>query len=487
MSNPSIDAHESYLPLSKSAIWQDARNYYQGKGVSAWKANAVPNYITTNPYIAQSYARVIDSFFEIHRPARRRKEATDDTRYILELGAGSGRFAYHFLKTQFSDMQNRSHSDRKTVYVMTEISTSTIDFWRNHSQLAPFVAQGLLDFANFNVLEDEKVELIVSGKTLDASVLDTPMAVIANYVIDSLPHDLFAIRDGQLLERLIRYEGGTNLQTTSSIDYFEQPCTLSYYGRSDWNQVLKQYLASFNDLNLALPVGGFRMLETLSKLSKKPVFLLSSDFGATSDLALQQLGPRRIAVNGAYSIHVNYNALKRYAEMSDMQVLSCDAAKASLETMGVVIHPGKRSLAPLHHGFASHILMQGPDEFFMMKKIAEKSCDDLSLQNIIALIRVSNYDSRIFDICLAGLEKNLDDIDPWSQKALIEVLMKVEDMHYRYEQNRDPTLKILNMLLKINAMEAARVVAQRYISILKETPAGRLALAQIFTNEAAEK
>ncbi len=489
LSNPTSNSTEAFLPLSKSPIWEDARSYYQEKGVSAWNSNAVPNYITTNPFIAQSYARVINSFFEVHRP-KRGKDKNDDTFYILELGAGSGRFAYHFLQSYFSNSEFSAQDGRKTIYVMTDVSTTTIDFWRRQPQLASFVADGRLDFANFDVLKDDGVNLMESGKTLDVYTLEAPIAVIANYVIDSLPHDFFSIENGKLFERLISYsraipsEENSTQQSNSEIAYSDRPCSETYYKNSVWDGVLRQYVEDFKDLNFAIPTGGIRMLETLSKISRKPVFVLSSDFGITQDTGLRQLGPRRIAVNGAFSIHVNFNALKRYAEMKGMSVLQCYTEKSSLETMGFIMRPGRRNLEPLFREFSRQIQTQGPDEFFMMKKITEKAADHLTPQNILGLLRLSNYDSRIYELCERALERHLNELDPSRQEALIDAVLQVEKMHYRYEQQRDPTVRILKFLLRLGALKPAQEIAHRNISFLKKTEVGRQTYADIFGRKA---
>tara|TARA_R110002073_G_scaffold43375_19_gene120759 strand:- start:1442 stop:1723 length:282 start_codon:yes stop_codon:yes gene_type:complete len=68
---------ENFVPLSRSPIWELQRSYYSRLGVNAWQPNMVPNYVTTNPFIAQSYARVIEGFLEDFAPARKSGDARE--------------------------------------------------------------------------------------------------------------------------------------------------------------------------------------------------------------------------------------------------------------------------------------------------------------------------------------------------------------------------------------------------------------------------
>ena len=50
---------ESGLRLSDSILWRYLRRYFQGMGIHSWSQGHVPYYITTNPFIARSYAKVL--------------------------------------------------------------------------------------------------------------------------------------------------------------------------------------------------------------------------------------------------------------------------------------------------------------------------------------------------------------------------------------------------------------------------------------------
>ena len=87
---------EADKPLSQSMIWKLQADFYANQGPKAWIKGIVPQYITTNPYIANVYAKTVFGYL---RDFSSTPEFDKDTTiYIMELAAGVGRFTYTFLK-----------------------------------------------------------------------------------------------------------------------------------------------------------------------------------------------------------------------------------------------------------------------------------------------------------------------------------------------------------------------------------------------------
>ncbi|PHQ68900.1 MAG: hypothetical protein COB93_09465 [Sneathiella sp.] len=474
-----------FVPLSKSPIWEILQSYYKEMGVDAWQPNAVPNYVTTNPFIANSYAQVIDGFFQDYGRTKSGGSGSE-THYIIELGAGSGRFAYRFLKHFFSKEQIALRKKMDIVYLMTDISDANIDFWRNHSELKPFIDQGVLDFAYFDVLAKDRIELVVSGKRLKPESMEAPIAVIANYVIDSIPHDFFTIRNGKLYERLVNCEVKTaepeiqKIVKNTRLRYSDQPCSPNYYMDKNWNKILGEYCREATDMNLAMPVGGFLAIDRLCALTAGPVFLLSSDFGDSNIAAISDLPPRHVAQNGTFNLLVNYHALIRYAEINKGQAFVPDQAKFSLETVGILMNAGRKKPRQVASEFKRHINDFGPAEFFMMKKLAEKDFDTHDIGKILALLRLSRWDTKIFLGCAGSLLQQLPDIGPWVRQSVIDALLKVDEMYFRCDRTMDPAIVILRHLLALDAREEAFGVLKKNEKFLMITADGCMALAETY-------
>ena len=50
---------EAEKPLSQSMLWELQTEFFSNQGPEAWIKGIVPQYITTNPYIANQYAKTI--------------------------------------------------------------------------------------------------------------------------------------------------------------------------------------------------------------------------------------------------------------------------------------------------------------------------------------------------------------------------------------------------------------------------------------------
>ena len=232
----SSPARPTATRLSQSPIWQLQRRYFAEAGIEAWRHNTVPSYVTTNPYIAGTYVRLVSAFLE---DCRRSGALPSDGGpvHVVELGAGSGRFAHHFL-TQFDDGAGQVR------YVLTDVSRANIDFWRGHPSFQKFVAQGRLDFARFDAEADDSIRLEHSGATI-APGYARPLIVIANYVFDGIAQDAFVVENGRLHECQAIVDEGTPIDSSPSariaaigVNYQPQPARPDYYDDAAWNALL---------------------------------------------------------------------------------------------------------------------------------------------------------------------------------------------------------------------------------------------------------
>jgi hypothetical protein len=193
---------EEGVPLSRSKLWQLQRDFFAQKKLSAWSEGTVPHYIANNMSVARSYSQVLIGWLR-DLSAEGLLDATQPI-YVIELGAGAGRLAYHLTKQLFSRLDRSLLSSLKVVYVMTDFTPENIAGWRAHPQLQPLIAAGRLDFARFDAERDQSFTLLESGVTLDRASLRNPMAVVANYFFDTLRHDVFLIDQGKLSECLVQ-------------------------------------------------------------------------------------------------------------------------------------------------------------------------------------------------------------------------------------------------------------------------------------------
>lgn len=486
------DPLENYVPLSRSPIWDLVRSYYGTLGVEAWEPGRVPNYVTTNPFIGRAYANVIRGFLDDFGQSGTTR-ARGEPHYIMELGAGTGRFAYGFLRHFFSAEELAIAKKRNVIYVMTEVSEAAIAFWRRHPQLKPFIDQGVLDFAYLDVLKDDPIRLLISGQEITPGSLSNPLSVIANYVLDSLPHDFYCVKDKTLFERRVCHRIETDSDEIKDIirhtefSYQEEPASIKIYENEDWNRTLGKYRRMQGELNFSLPIGGFRMIDRLAALTTGTTFMLTGDFGITALSDLSGLPPRKVARNGVFSMHVNYHALREYVGIRKGKFFTPGHSKSSLEMAGVLMNPGRRKARHLTHQFNAHIRDAGPDEFFMLKKIAEKNFADHSLPQILALMRISCGDIKIFRGCVDALRETLPTASAHQKKSVVDALKRVDEAHFRCDSSSDPAIAIIHLLMEAGAQDEAMEILERNRLFLNATSEGVILVVKLLMKAGRQK
>lgn len=187
-----IDADQR---LSDSIIWDIQRAYYMHKGLTAWQGEYVPHYISSNAFIARAYGRVVLGYLRDCAAASGALNP-DQPIYIIELGAGPGRFSYHFLTRFFPLLKRSPLADLNIKYVITDFVPETVAFWQEHERFRPWVEAGMLDFALFDAVDLRPITLSHSRQTLHPEDAANPLILIANYFFDSLPQDCFVVKDG---------------------------------------------------------------------------------------------------------------------------------------------------------------------------------------------------------------------------------------------------------------------------------------------------
>lgn len=198
-------ALEEAVPLRESLLWKLQRAFYEVKGVSAWSEGIVPNFLTTNSFVARAYARLtLGLLRDVFTPgvgiaAPRQTEPL----YIVELAAGHGKLAYLIVETL---LRYRSFFPKNDVpggvpfrYVITDAFAPTVRAWRAMPVFREFFDMGVLDVAVYDAERDVDIKLEISGTVISpSSPLSHPPLIIANYAFDSLRTDAFRVSHGVL-------------------------------------------------------------------------------------------------------------------------------------------------------------------------------------------------------------------------------------------------------------------------------------------------
>lgn len=450
--------------LSQSPIWELQRNYYEQKGVDAWREGEVPHYVTSNPTVARAYAAIIAAYMRDVQPT--------DPVTIVELGSGHGRFAYHLLKSLA-----HFHPDLPPYqYIMTDFAQQNIDEWRKHSRLQDFFEKGRVDIALFDAAKTDHLDLQIGGKTIKTGSLKGPIIVIANYLFDSIPHDLFKVEDGQLYEGLATITGMpavTNGLSPAQIiekidlDYVYTKVKLPHYKQPALDGVLKHYAENFDETHILFPNTGIDCLERLRKLSQAGMMVLSADKGYHRAEDIDDRDAPGLVNHGSFSYSVNYHAFARYMINSGGKVLTTSYQHHSINVVALL--SGGHDFTHTKLAYDANVERFGPDTFFVIKTHLERVLDKMELHEIIAYLRLSGYDARLFKLAMPRLSEITRSASSDQQEEFYQVLLNVWDMYYPL--NEDMAFDIGLLLYELDFYrEALEFLEQSRDEVGPETP-----------------
>lgn len=397
---------ESGKPLSQSFIWKLQRAFFEQQGTQAWSTGTIPHYITSNPFIADAYARVVVGWLRDwqHGVAGQPGLSPDQPVYILEMGTGHGRFSYHFLKRFTRLWKMAGLHDIRFTYVMTDLAEKNISYWRTHKHLQPYVAKGMLDFARFDAENPAPLELLESGCTLSPETVRNPLVIFANYFFDSIPQDSFVIRAGQLNENSISVITSNpnpdladpDLLSSVSLEWDQMAVQPDYYDDTDFNQILRGYEAKLPDTAVAFPNIALGLLRFFRDLSGGQMLLLSADKGHFREDELTESNlPYMVHHGSAFSLSVNYHALSQYVSIHGGQSFQPAHRHNSLIVCALLLGSPCNDYAFARQAYDEAIEQFGPDDFFAVRKAMEGNYENLSVDQLLAYFRLSRWDPQL--------------------------------------------------------------------------------------------
>ena len=437
--------------FSKSLLWKLQRKFFEQQGIEAWRQGAVPHYITSNPHIASAYAHVVLGFLrDCHATLGHQDSAVaaiDPNRpiYILELGSGSGRFAYNFLKKFHAAYAQSSLNQHSIKYILTDFTEENLNYWKTHSVLQPYLEKDMLDFACFDAERDQAITLSQSGETLEPNGLSNPMIVIANYVLDTIPQDLFLIENGQISESLVTLASSQaepdlndpGILSQLEVSYTQQAIEGHFYDDAGFNQLLKDYQHTLTDTYLLFPHVALRCLKHLRRLCGDRLLLLSGDKGFSREEDLLFQAEPGIVMHGSFSLMVNYHAIGQYVQHEGGKYLTTAHRHNSLNICAAVFgkHPQNYPETGLAFDFA--IVQNNPDDFFTLRQVHADHYDALSIEQILAYLRLSGWDGAVFMDCFSAITAKLENLPSFMQEELLWAAQNIWANYYPIGEQRD--------------------------------------------------
>ncbi|WPB72888.1 tetratricopeptide repeat protein [Archangium violaceum] len=443
--------------LSSSLLWGCQRAFYERQGIEAWRQGHIPNFITSNPVIGRAYAQVVLGWMRDWCGASRGE--TGQPFYLIELGAGAGRFAFHFLEA-FRRLHARSQlRDVAFRYVMTDLSERNLEFWLSHPPLQPFLEEGLLDVARFDAEHDEQLVLRRAGTVLAPGTVANPLAVVANYFFDSIAQDAFTLRDGVLHECLVSVSSprpepeveAADLLAQATVSFEDHEVRGAYYGDAELDSILEDYRERLGDTTFLFPSTALRCLRRLQRLSGDRLLLLSADKGHASEdeLTDRSSGVSLVRHAGAFSLMVNYDAIGRYFRLRDGYVLRPIHRHVSLHVGAFLLGQPPDGHGETELAYEDSIERSGPDDYSLMLKRMEQHHEEMTLEELLAILRWSGWDSGLLITVFSPLMAHAEEASEPMRQEVCWAIQQVWEADYPIGGEQDDLACHLGMLLYV--------------------------------------
>ena len=393
---------EREVALSQSLIWSRQREFYQQRGLRAWTEDRIPNFVTSNPFIADIYAHMVAAFLaDCLGGASHAPPSAENPVRILELGAGTGKFACLFLRRVTALLAANNIAPEMVHYCMSDCSPGLIESWKQNRYLAEFVARGMLEFDLFEAGRQLSPGFLGAAKSQSA-----PLVVVANYVFDSLPNDAFVARDGEISEYVLTTRapaapatrsGDSELAdshplarllfTYSSIkishDRFRDPL---------WGRILQQYRA-VSGATVLFPSAALRLLQQISQFAQGPQLFLLADKGYVHPEDLPQ-GPPTLEFHSdnCFSQMVNFDALAKYFQATDGLALVPQKHSAILSLCAFLRGVDSDRLPATRAAYRESQEAFGPDDLFALLAWLNAHMEEISVSQALAVLRLTHWD-----------------------------------------------------------------------------------------------
>ncbi|CAM9170445.1 unnamed protein product [Ectocarpus fasciculatus] len=486
---------EDFTQCSKSHLWKLMMSFYDRKGVESWSQGIVPHFITCNAFIGRSYAQVLSGFLrDCMRGAGGMKLDPTEPLYIIELGTGSGKFSFFMLKALLEMKEVCDFPVEKMVYVMTDFTESNFKFWAEHPVLKPFLDSGQLDMAIFDAVNDTTIKLSRSGVLLGPGTCVNPICVVANYLFDTLCHDIFQVDQGKAKEGLISV-GSTQPDEPDPLDpeiiqrldnrFSYQDIPDDYYTDEDgdephFKRILDWYVdyaaQGSGGMSILFPVGALRALRRLMTFSDNRAFVISGDKGNNNPEQFKGLMDPHIAVHGSFSVMVNYHSIGAYFTSRGGFALHNPQEEASLKVSTFVLtgdsgddedgewtgealdrKDSERSsqFPHLEAAFRTNVEQFGPNDFFVMQKCMKEDAATPTLKSVVALLKLGDWDPDVFYKFRDTILNQVSTAVTKLKKDLCRGIPRVWSNYYMLDKDKDVAFEIGRFYYGIREYESA--------------------------------
>ncbi len=450
---------ETAKPFAESLIWQLNRNYYQNSGIDAWRSGDVPHHVTSNSKVGNTYAELIFAFLKDLGI----QGHTQETVHLIELGAGHGRLAYHILQHLDRLCTQSKLALPPYCYIISDIGKDNLSFFLNHPQFKSFFEKGQADVAYFDAIGSDEIKLQYANHTIKAQELQQPIIGIANYFFDSIPTDLFHIKNNTISSCLLSLEStidtsqmdDAKLLENINVIYHNEAISSPIYEHEIMNEIINEYANLESETYLFFPRNGIKCIDNVRQLSQKGLMLISMDKGYHELHDLENSKKPEMITHGAMSFWVNYHALGIYCKKNKGTVLFPSLSTFNLAIGCLLFLEDGAQYTETHSAYQRFIDDFGPDDFNSIKKTVYNNISRLNLMELISMLRLSAYDSTFFINLLPRLKQVSTKISFNERARFAQTMHETWRLYFTLNESYDLAFEIGGMMYALGYYKEA--------------------------------
>lgn len=436
---------EQNVRISKSKLWDLQSQFYKTHGIKFWRERA--SFTSANTVVVSACVDLLIGYLQDQQAYFDRQEPI----YFVELGTGSGCFAYRFLKEFLLRISSINEiADLNVRYVMTDFIPEIVPIWKSNPFLKRLVDRESLDFALFDPSCDQSITTSCFNWSVNSSGLINAPIFIANALFDTIGIDGFRFSNQSLSEILISTESDSDDPISSLVNNTlvihqksGQVVQSPYYEKKHFNALLSEYSTNLQQGALSIPIKTMEILDNLRNLSKKRMSLLCCSRGFTDLRYAESAGELQYH---DLSFPLNFDALQKYFAITGGELFLPEAAvdKFISRCLSFGFYLPEAEKADL-----DQTRRQYPISSNQLARVTESIQQKLSdgtdssacgskIDSVIDIVTVGKYDPPLFLRCIAqsmdAIESELSTASELQRAVLLEMLRKVDSNIYTFDK-----------------------------------------------------
>ena len=404
--------------FDQSIIWSLLHRFYMEAGPEAWSNRIVPQRSTSNAFCADTYAAIVATFLK-----ELETDGNSKPPLVIELGGGSGRFAWQFLNRLFNYHFADGEGCPQFTYLLTDGAAKNVTGWKQKDRFAPLIESGVLELGQL-LVEPDPVIRTEQGDIKPIDLADRPVIIIANYLFDSIASNMVRIRDHAIEQVFIETQSTTHGFLKKPITSFEsvterfdsRPITGAPSGHPIIDAALQRYAERPGDFHVVVPQIGLEFVEKFLE-RETPLLLLAGDLAYSDPSEFALTSPLIFDTYFAHhtNLHLFGELFGAYGGAMHSQRHKDINFSCSLFSL-----PGKGrwqnlSLAATRETAQALLKDFNPYDAHELIDLIESTAGDMSIRQAMALIRFAKFDPDVAAGCIPHLlyhiEQGEDRID----------------------------------------------------------------------------